>query len=183
MVRTVRPQLSRPTTTSRCVAPAINRTGPGGSEPAGAAATAIVNSALIAVSGRQQHRRRRRWEIDGVARTLEDVRSPAHGTEVAAVNGDGRTPGEDDSQPFVSGTELDRFSRLRRNQIERDVLGLFAGTDQRREVDRAYPRAGSGIITSRTKAFKSPHAAQNWRSVFRVAPKVSNSSTLSPCSV
>ena len=59
-------------------------------------------------------------------------------------------PGQDDRQPFAAITELDRLSGLRRYQIERDVLGLLAGTDQRRELDDAYPRAGSGIITSRT---------------------------------
>ena len=42
--------------------------------------------------------------------------------------------------------------------------------------------SGLGSITSRTKSARSPHAPMNWRSVRRVGPKWSNSSTVSPSS-
>gem|GEM_PF-3865092 len=55
------------------------------------------------------------------------------------------------------------------NRVQGQQTGLFRGLGQ-----------GAGTMMSRTRASRSASAARNWRSVLRVGPNSSNSSTVMP---
>ena len=175
MLRTVRLQLSRPTTVATCVAAEMTR------------ATLVPASRRAPQRPRRsvcRHRLRPAAPSPPTTRVGHRRRRPNPRTHrpsrpryrVLPVEHDAGAPREDHHEPFGARSEHEQILGRRLDQVERDVLRLLAGANQRVDIHRADARSGSGIIASRTKALRSPHAAQNCRNVRRVGRSSSNCS-------